>query len=71
MVEIETSRLRLRQFIPDDLDDLFRLYSDVEVMKYLLPRSKEQTQASLNKHIQHWQEYNLGCGLSFIRIAIN
>jgi RimJ/RimL family protein N-acetyltransferase len=81
MIEIETSRLRLRQFIPDDFDDLFRLYSDMEVMKYLSPRTKEQTQASLNKHIQHWQQHNLGmwavvdkdngkiigrCGLGFL-----
>lgn len=81
MVEIETSRLQLRPFTQDDLDDLFRLYSDAEVMKYLSPRSKEQTQASLNKHIQHWQDYNFGmwavvykdsgrmigrCGLGFL-----
>lgn len=81
MVEIETSRLQLRPFTQDDLDDLFRLYSNAEVMKYLSPRSKEQTQASLNKHIQHWQDYNFGmwavvykdsgrmigrCGLGFL-----
>ncbi|MBE9207559.1 GNAT family N-acetyltransferase [Nostoc sp. LEGE 06077] len=81
MPEIETPRLRLRNFLPDDFDDLFRIYSDAEVMKYLSPRNKEQTQASLHKHIQHWQEYNFGmwavvhkesgrligrCGLGFL-----
>lgn len=81
MPEIETSRLRLRHFVTDDLDDLFRIYSDAEVMKYLSPRNKEQTQASLHKHIQHWQQYNFGmwavvhkdsgrligrCGLGFL-----
>lgn len=53
MPEIETARLRLRHFTLDDFDTLFRLYSDAEVMRYLVPRTKEQTQASLVKHIQH------------------
>ncbi|WP_414754979.1 GNAT family N-acetyltransferase [Anabaena sp. CCY 9910] len=81
MPEIETARLRLRYFTLDDLDNLFRLYSDTEVMKYLSPRSREQTEASLRKHIQHWQAHNLGmwavvhkqsgkmigrCGLGFL-----
>ncbi|MBD2501563.1 GNAT family N-acetyltransferase [Anabaena azotica] len=81
MPEIETTRLRLRYFNLQDFDDLFRLYSDTEVMKYLSPRSREQTEASLLKHIQHWQEHNLGmwavvdkqsgkmigrCGLGFL-----
>ena len=81
MPEIETPRLRLRHFTLDDFDDLFRLYSDPQVMQYLSPRTREQTQASLCKHIQHWQEYNFGmwgvielesgkmigrCGLGFL-----
>ncbi len=81
MPETETARLRLRQFTPEDLDDLFRLYSDPEVMRYLLPRTREQTQISLRKHIQQWQEHNFGmwavihkdsgkmigrCGLGFL-----
>ena len=50
-------------------------------MKYLSPRTREQTQASLNKHIQQWQQHNFGmwavihketgamigrCGLGFL-----
>ena len=81
MPEIETARLQLRQFTLDDFDDLFRLYSDPEVMRYLSLRTREQTQASLCKHIQHWQEHNFGmyavidkqsgnmigrCGLGFL-----
>lgn len=31
MQKIETARLYLRQFTPDNLDDLYRIYSDVEV----------------------------------------
>ncbi|MBE9035307.1 GNAT family N-acetyltransferase [aff. Roholtiella sp. LEGE 12411] len=81
MADIETPRLQLRQFILDDFDNLFRLYSDAEVMKYLSLRTREQTQASLHKHIQHWQQHNFGmwavihkdsskligrCGLGFL-----
>ncbi len=47
MPETETARLRLRPFTPEDLDDLFRLYSDPEVMRYLLPRTREQTQTAI------------------------
>jgi RimJ/RimL family protein N-acetyltransferase len=52
--EIETARLRLRHFTLDDFDNLYRLYCDAEVMKYLSLRTREQTQASLDKHINHW-----------------
>jgi RimJ/RimL family protein N-acetyltransferase len=81
MPEIETARLRLRHFTLDDLDYLFTLYSDPEVMRFLSSRTKEQTQASLCKHIQHWQKHDFGmwavihkdsskiigrCGLGFL-----
>ncbi|MEH2284512.1 MAG: GNAT family N-acetyltransferase [Nostoc sp.] len=81
MPDIETARLQLRHFSLKDFDYLFRLYSDVEVMRYLSPRTREQTQASLSKHIQQWQHHNFGmwavihketsamigrCGLGFL-----
>ncbi len=81
MPEIETARLWLRHFTLEDFNDLFELYTDAEVMRYLSPRTREQTQASLCKHIQHWQNHNFGmwavmhkdsdkmigrCGLGFL-----
>ncbi|MEH1793515.1 GNAT family N-acetyltransferase [Nostoc sp.] len=81
MPEIETARLRLRDFNLNDFDYLFRIYSDAEVMKYLSLRTREQTQVSLSKHIQQWQLHNFGmwavihketdemigrCGLGFL-----
>ncbi|MFN2452688.1 MAG: GNAT family N-acetyltransferase [Pyrinomonadaceae bacterium] len=33
--EIETRRLCLRMFAPDDLDDLARLFADPDVVKYM------------------------------------
>lgn len=81
MHELETTRLCLRLFTLDDLHDLYAIYQDVTVMKYLSPRSKEQTEESLCRHIQQWQEHNFGmwavvdkitgkligrCGLGFL-----
>lgn len=34
-VYLETNRLILRQFIEDDLNDLFKLNSDLEIMRYI------------------------------------
>jgi len=49
MQEIETARLYLRPFTPNDLDALYRIYSDSEVMKYLNEgvRNREETAADL------------------------
>ncbi|HCF26584.1 MAG TPA: N-acetyltransferase [Cyanobacteria bacterium UBA11049] len=57
MPEIETTRLRLRHLTLADLDDLYRIYSNPEVMKYVGKgaRTKNETQAALVLMIEHWQ----------------
>lgn len=65
MPEIETSRLRLRLFTPDDLDDLERLFSDPEVMQYLgveagKTLSREETAKALRDFIKGWHERGFG-----------
>jgi RimJ/RimL family protein N-acetyltransferase len=57
MPEIETSRLRLRHFIFKDLNDLYPIYSNPEVNKYIGKgaKTKDETRAALMKMIQHWQ----------------
>lgn len=57
MSEIETNRLRLRHFSLDDLDDLFRIYSNPEVMRYVGKgaRTKDETQSALVSMIKHWK----------------
>ena len=61
MREIETARLYLRQFTPDDLDDLYRIYSDPETMKYLGGvRTREATETAINTMIKSWEENNFG-----------
>ena len=61
MREIETARLYLRQFMPDDLDDLCRIYSDPEIMKYLTGvRTREATETAINTMLKRWEENNFG-----------
>ena len=82
MQEIETARLYLRQFTPDDLDDLYRIYSDPETMKYLTGvRTREATEIAIHTMLKRWEENNFGmwalvhkidrkmigrCGLAFL-----
>ena len=82
MPEIETARLYLRQFTPDDLDELYRIYSDAETMKYLLGvRTREATESAIHAMLKRWEENNFGmwavvhkidrkmigrCGLGFL-----
>jgi ribosomal-protein-alanine N-acetyltransferase len=49
-VVIETERLRLREFTPDDLDDLAALLGDPVVMRFWpRPRTREESLEGLNK----------------------
>lgn len=71
MPEIETARLRLRPFSPDDLDNLYqRVYSDPAVMRFLpggVPRSREETAAVLESFINHWEEHGFGVWAVWLR----
>src|SRR5918992_3790207 len=61
--EIETTLLRLRAFTPDDLDDLFLVFGDAEVMRYITngkPRSLEETRKGLLRTIEGWQGRGFG-----------
>ena len=69
---IETERLRLRGLIPDDLDDLFEVFGDAEVVKYLSigkPRSREETLDGLLRTVEGWQ--NRGFGLWAVALKEN
>ncbi|WP_373537302.1 GNAT family N-acetyltransferase [Microcoleus sp.] len=59
---IETPRLYLRQFTPDDLDELYHIYSDPEVMKYLSEgiRNREETAVDLFGIIADWEKHAFG-----------
>ena len=49
---LETERLRLRRYLPDDLDDLYAMFSDPEHMRwYPAPFDLETTRAWLDRQI--------------------
>jgi ribosomal-protein-alanine N-acetyltransferase len=63
MDEIETPRLQLRLFTPDDLDDLALIFADPLVVKYLLPSraaTREETRNALESILRHWQRHGYG-----------
>ena len=64
MHEIETARLRLRQFTHADLADLSRIVADPEVMKYLGrvpgPLSAVEAEAFLGGVMAHWKRHGFG-----------
>ena len=63
MPEIETSRLRLRHFTRDDLDNIYQIWIDPNVRKYLWDDeiiSKEKAENTLNYCIDFFQENGFG-----------
>jgi ribosomal-protein-alanine N-acetyltransferase len=63
MDAIETKRLQLRHFEPDDLDELAQIFSDPLVLKYLQPgkaATRAETNTALLSMIRHWQRYGYG-----------
>jgi len=64
MHEIETARLRLRQFTHADLADLARIVADPLVMKYLGrvpgPLTPAEAAAFLDSMIEHWARHGFG-----------
>jgi RimJ/RimL family protein N-acetyltransferase len=56
---LETKRLLLRRQIISDLDDLWALYCDPEITKYIpdAPRSHEEAKEELNWHMNGHPQY--------------
>ena len=64
LYELETARLRLRQFTLDDIDAYYQaIFSDPDVMRYLpggVPRPKERTEITIRSDQNHWQQHSFG-----------
>jgi RimJ/RimL family protein N-acetyltransferase len=66
MPEIETARLLLRLYTPQDLDELASILSNPEIMRYsprgAIPKDqvKEVTQKTLQSFLRHWQQHGFG-----------
>lgn len=65
--EMETRRLRLRHFTPKDVDELFRIYSNPELFKYMMNEVSpeklilwEQTRTIVDCLIENWQKHRFG-----------
>ncbi|HAA27054.1 MAG TPA: N-acetyltransferase [Cyanobacteria bacterium UBA8553] len=62
-MKIETRRLQLRQFIPDDADDLYRIYNHLDLFQYMSnekPLLRDQTRLLIYEFIENWQQHNFG-----------
>lgn len=60
---IVTERIHLRRFTRDDLDDLHRILSDPDVVRYLgtgQPVTKQETETALSSIIRHWETHGMG-----------
>jgi len=61
---VETSRLLLRPFTGEDLDDFSRILAKPGVMEYLgadcKPMSRGETETALLSIIRHWQRHGFG-----------
>jgi RimJ/RimL family protein N-acetyltransferase len=60
---IETDRLRLRLFQPQDLDELASMFSDPQVMRYVAdgkPAGREVAEKALTSVIDHWRRHGFG-----------
>ena len=63
MVEIETDRLTLRPFAPEDVGALHRLWNDPQMRKFLwddAPVSREQTAAEIERSRASFAEHRFG-----------
>lgn len=63
MPTIETERLRLRPLTNDDFEDLHRLLSDPDVVRYVgsgKPLLREETETALTSIISHWERHGFG-----------
>lgn len=61
---LETERLKLRPFRPDDLDEFAAMCADPEVMRYLgrgTPMSRELSWGNIAYFTGHW--FLVGCGM--------
>lgn len=64
MIIAETERLVLRKFQPDDAEDLHRIYSNPETMKFMgiYDHSVEEERSNIQRHIEKYYD-QLGFGL--------
>jgi RimJ/RimL family protein N-acetyltransferase len=60
--ELDTARLRLRRWRPDDLEALARWHVDPDLMRHMgkLTFTREEVESDLERYERHWQEHGFG-----------
>jgi RimJ/RimL family protein N-acetyltransferase len=61
--ELETPRLRLRKFTPDDVEQLYPIFGNSAVTRYIgngLPASAEETRFALDSILRHYDQHGFG-----------
>lgn len=60
--EIETERLTLRMFAPEDAEAFHRIWNDPVVMKYIdgWRPTLEEARAGMTRLVQHWRDKGFG-----------
>jgi len=65
---LETERLRLRAYRPQDVDDLAPMFADLEHMRfYPAPFDREQTEAWIARQLERYQQDGFGLLLAELR----
>ncbi len=62
-MNIETRRLLLRHFTPNDGDELYHIYSNLDLFQYMSiekPLLRDQTRLLIYEFIESWQQHNFG-----------
>lgn len=61
MYEIETERLLLRQFLLADIDEIYAIYSQDEVMRYVgIIRTREEVEKYIANMLNSWKSNQFG-----------
>ena len=56
MIEIETPRLLLRRWKPEDVPALARIYADPEVIRYMAAMTPETTGRQVRRFMRGWEQ---------------
>jgi RimJ/RimL family protein N-acetyltransferase len=67
---LETKRLLLRRWRPDDLDELLRLTATPAVMRYIGSRttwSREETERNHAARLAHWRRHGFGARVAVVK----
>jgi RimJ/RimL family protein N-acetyltransferase len=59
-IVLETKRLYLRRFRADDLNTLARWNADPRFYRFLIPKTRSETVATLERWDRHWAEHGFG-----------